>query len=86
MTLDTKQMQKLTGQSLLDKVKKLGDVPASQAAEACGYVIPAKGNGKQRPALTKFYEALLVAKGVDLEALREAHLKTYLYPMPTRDL
>lgn len=79
-------LPRLTGQSLLDRVKELGNVPASQAAKDCGYVTPAKSNGKQRPALTKFYEALLIAKGVDLEALKEAHLKTYLYPMPTQDL
>lgn len=76
-SFDTKQMQKLTGQSLLDKVKELGNVPNSQRARACGYVMPAKGNGKPRPALTKFYKALLIAKGVDLEALKETHLKTY---------
>jgi len=65
-------LPRLTGQSLLDKVKGLPKMPMSQLAEACGYVIPAKGNGKQRPATTKFCEALLIANGIDLETFLEA--------------
>tara|TARA_R100000084_G_C4506362_1_gene80459 strand:- start:27 stop:470 length:444 start_codon:yes stop_codon:yes gene_type:complete len=56
---------RLTGQSLLAKIKKLGDVSKSQLVEACGYIIPAEGDKKQRLDYTSFYEALLSAKGID---------------------
>ena len=50
----------LQGAELLAKVKELGDTPKSELVRACGYVI------KDRVAFTQFYEALLEAKGVDL--------------------
>ena len=50
----------LKGAELLAKVKELGDTPKSELVRACGYVI------KDRVAFTQFYEALLEAKGVDL--------------------
>ena len=56
---------RLTGQSLLDQIKNLGDVSKSQLVEACGYIIPAEGDKKQRLDYTSFYEALLSAKGID---------------------
>jgi|TARA_Y100000015_G_C2327196_1_gene59442 hypothetical protein len=56
---------RLTGQGLLDQIKKLGDVPKSKLVEACGYIIPAEGDKKQRLDYTSFYEALLWAKGID---------------------
>jgi hypothetical protein len=50
----------LKGAELLAKVKEMGDAPKSELVRACGYVI------KDRVAFTQFYEALLEAKGVDL--------------------
>lgn len=59
----------LTGQDLLDKVKNLGDVSKSALVRACGYVTTKK-DGSERLNFTSFYEALLEAKGVDLEELK----------------
>jgi hypothetical protein len=50
----------LKGAELLAKVKELGDTPKSELVRACGYVV------KDRVAFTQFYEALLEAKGLDL--------------------
>ena len=60
----------LTGQELLDKVKDLGDVSKSALVRACGYVT-LKKDGGDRLNFTSFYEALLEAKGVDLEELKQ---------------
>ena len=60
----------LTGQELLDKVKDLGDVSKSDLVRACGYVT-IKKDGGDRLNFTSFYEALLEAKGVDLEELKQ---------------
>ena len=60
----------LTGQELLDKVKDLGDVSKSALVRACGYVT-IKKDGGDRLNFTSFYEALLEAKGVDLEELKQ---------------
>lgn len=51
----------LTGAELLTKIHSLGDAPRDQVAIACGYV-----NDKGKPAYTAFYEAMLVAKGLEL--------------------
>jgi hypothetical protein len=50
----------LKGAELLAKVKELGDAPKCELVRACGYVV------KDRVAFTQFYEALLEAKGLDL--------------------
>lgn len=50
----------LKGAELLAKVKEMGDAPKSELVRTCGYVI------KDRVAFTQFYEALLEAKGLDL--------------------
>ena len=55
----------LTGAELLDKVKEVGDVPKTELAKACGYVITKKDEAEQ-VKFTQFYEALLEAKGVSL--------------------
>ena len=47
------------------QIKKLGNLSKSQLVEACGYIIPAEGDKKQRLDYTSFYEALLSAKGID---------------------
>jgi len=57
----------LTGQELLAKVKAMGDAPKTELATACGYVSKKK-DGSDRVNFTAFYEALLIAKGIDLGA------------------
>ena len=65
------EIKPLTGEDLLNKVREIGDVSKSKLVEACGYIIPAKGNNKPRLHYTAFYEALLTAKGVDLDQLKK---------------
>jgi hypothetical protein len=55
----------LTGADLLAKVRELGDASKSDLVRACGYVSQKK-DGTERLNFTAFYEALLVAKGLDL--------------------
>jgi len=55
----------LTGQELLSKVKEMGDASKSELVSACGYVSKKK-DGSERINFTAFYEALLIAKGVEL--------------------
>ena len=57
--------QMLTGTELLDKAKEVGDVPKTELAKACGYVITKK-DGSEQVKFTQFYEALLEAKGISL--------------------
>ena len=54
-----------TGPELLAKVKELGDVSKSELVRECGYV-SSKKDGSERLNFTAFYEALLIAKGVNL--------------------
>lgn len=61
MTLSTPP---LTGKALLKKVESLGNLSRSAIAKQCGYVSERDG----RVNLAAFYEALLAAKGVNLEA------------------
>lgn len=56
----------LSGAELLKRVKELGDVNKSELVRACGYV-GIKKDGTERLNFTAFYEALLAAKGVDLD-------------------
>ncbi|MBE9227300.1 hypothetical protein IQ264_17885 [Phormidium sp. LEGE 05292] len=55
---------RLTGDALLQKVKKLSHLPPKRIAMRCGYY--KIKNGVIRANLTDFYNALLQAKGVDL--------------------
>jgi hypothetical protein len=55
----------LRGNELLSKVRELGDVSKSELVRCCGYV-STKQDGGDRLNFTAFYEALLVAKGVNL--------------------
>ena len=56
----------LTGTDLLDKVKEVGDVPKTELAKACGYVINKKDGPEQEFKFTQFYDDLLDAKGISL--------------------
>jgi len=65
------EIKPLTGEDLLNKVRQVGNVSKSKLVEACGYIIPAKSNNKPRLDYTAFYEALLNAKGVDMDQLEK---------------
>lgn len=58
-------MLPLSGSALLQKVKELPHASKSDLVRACGFVTD-KGDGEERLNFTAFYEALLLAKGVDL--------------------
>ena len=53
----------LAGAELLAKVKELGDAPKTELAKGCGYIVTKK-DGFEQVKFTKFYEALLEAKGL----------------------
>lgn len=61
-----KQSTPLTGKSLLQKVKDLAHLSKRETAIACGYTATTK-DGKERVKLSEFYDALLEAKGIQLE-------------------
>ena len=55
----------LTGKALLQKVKG-SDLPRRDLAKECGYYTETK-SGVKRVNLSEFYNAVLAAKGVELE-------------------
>lgn len=57
----------LTGKALLQKVKELSHLSRKETAKRCGYYALTKNN-QVRVNLTDFYDAVLAAKGVPLEA------------------
>ena len=67
---EVESIERLTGTSLLEKIKELGDVSKSDLVKACGYVSTRKDGG-ERLDFTAFYEALLEAKGVNLASEEE---------------
>lgn len=56
----------LTGKILLQKVKEFAHLPRRETAKRCGYYTVTK-NEETRVNLTDFYDAVLAAKGVDLD-------------------
>jgi hypothetical protein len=56
----------LTGKELLKKVKDLGHLSKRETAKECGYYSITK-DGQTRVNLSEFYDALLTAKGIQLE-------------------
>ncbi|MDY6802197.1 MAG: AbrB family transcriptional regulator [Cyanobacteriota bacterium] len=56
----------MTGKALLQKVKELPHLSRKDTAIACGYYTTTKDN-KIRVYLTKFYDAVLQAKGISLD-------------------
>jgi AbrB family looped-hinge helix DNA binding protein len=56
----------LTGKALLQKIKELGDLPKREQARICGYLSQSKGTD-DRVNLTSFYEALIEARGYNLD-------------------
>jgi hypothetical protein len=61
-----KQSTPLTGKALLQKVKDLAHLSKRETAKACGYTTTSK-DGQERVKLSEFYDALLEAKGIQLE-------------------
>jgi hypothetical protein len=62
-----KKSEPLTGDQLLQKIETIGDAGKEDLAKACGYVTQTK-NGQERINLMKFYNAILEAKGIELDA------------------
>jgi AbrB-like transcriptional regulator len=56
----------LTGKALTAKIKELSDLTKSETAKGCGYYSVAK-DGKIKVNLTKFYDAVLQSKGINID-------------------
>ncbi|MBE9138035.1 AbrB family transcriptional regulator [Nodosilinea sp. LEGE 07088] len=61
-----KSKEALTGKELLAKVKENDALSKRELAKVCGYYTAGKG-GETRVNLSEFYDALLSAKGIQLE-------------------
>jgi hypothetical protein len=61
-----KEPEALTGKELLQKVKELGHLSKRETAKECGYYTVTK-DGQTRVNLSGFYDAVLAAKGIQLE-------------------
>ncbi|MEB3213952.1 MAG: AbrB family transcriptional regulator [Leptolyngbyaceae bacterium] len=61
-----KQVEPLTGEELLEKVKALGNMTKEEKAKACGYYTLTK-SGVQRVNMMKFWNALIDAQGIELD-------------------
>ncbi|MGD1900904.1 MAG: AbrB family transcriptional regulator [Geitlerinemataceae cyanobacterium] len=58
--------KEMVGKALLDKVQELGDVSKEEKARHCGYYSVTK-SGVERVNMMKFYNALIEAKGIELD-------------------
>ncbi|MBD2109994.1 AbrB family transcriptional regulator [Nodosilinea sp. FACHB-13] len=61
-----KSKELLTGKALLAKVKENDGLSKRELAKECGYFTVGK-EGQTRANLAEFYDALLAAKGIQLE-------------------
>lgn len=66
-----KSKEALTGKELLAKVKANDGLTKRELAKECGYYTVSK-DGQTRVALADFYDALLAAKGIQLEPQKSA--------------
>jgi len=57
----------LTGQALLEQVKKLANKSKEEKARACGYYTVTK-NGLERVNMMKFLNALIDAEGINIDS------------------
>lgn len=57
----------LKGKALLQELKKYAHLPRRETAKLCGYYTETK-NGEIRVNLTEFYDAVLAARGIELDA------------------
>ncbi len=62
-----KKPEPLTGESLVKKVKELGNKSKEEKARACGYYTVTK-NGIERVNMMKFLNALIDAEGIELDS------------------
>lgn len=63
----SEQTQPLVGEELIEKVMSMGEADIKVKARACGY-LTYTNNKQERVNLMKFYNALMEAEGVDLDA------------------
>jgi hypothetical protein len=61
-----KKTEPLIGEALLKKVEDLGNLSKEEKAKECGYYTVTKG-GVERVNMMKFYNALIDAKGIELD-------------------
>lgn len=66
-----KSKEALTGKALLAKVKENDGLTKRELAKECGYYTVDK-EGQPRAKLAEFYDALLSAKGIQLEPEKSA--------------
>lgn len=64
-----KEPEALTGKELLQRVKDLSHLSKRETAKECGYYTVTK-DGQTRVNLSGFYDAVLAAKGIQLEPER----------------
>jgi hypothetical protein len=57
----------LTGETLIQKVRDLGNLSKEEKARACGYSTLTK-NGVERVNMMKFLNALIDAEGIELDS------------------
>ena len=62
-----KQIEPLTGEELLKKVKAMGNASKEERARECGYYTETK-NGIERVNMMKFLNALIDAEGIELDS------------------
>ena len=62
----TSKVEPLVGEKLLAKVAELEGLSKEDKARQCGYVTITK-NGQERTNMMKFYNALMEAKGIELD-------------------
>ena len=61
------EKEPLTGQALVDKVKKLPNLSKEEKARECGYYTSTKG-GVERVNMMKFLNALIDAEGIEIDS------------------
>ncbi|MGF1459158.1 MAG: AbrB family transcriptional regulator [Leptolyngbyaceae cyanobacterium] len=64
---EKQEVEMLTGQALVQKVKELEDHTKEEKAKACGYYTITK-NGTKRVNMMKFMNALIAAEGIELDS------------------
>lgn len=68
---DSKKIEPLNGEELINKVKELGNLSKEEKAKACGYYTNTK-NGVERVNMMQFLNALIDAEGIELDGISKA--------------
>lgn len=71
MANDT-QIEPLTGEALIKKVKEMEDLSKEEKARACGYYTQTK-SGTPRINMMKFLNALIEAEGIQLDSTQNGN-------------